>query len=94
MKTSAMLAAIGLFCVPMLNVDPAHAAGAARTWISGVGSDGNPCSRTAPCITFAGLSLDEAISREIMIVLEPAAIKQPCWPANRRRCSRTKSYPP
>ena len=27
-----------------------------------------------PCITFAGLSLDEAISREIMIVLEPAAI--------------------
>jgi len=28
-----------------------------------------------PCITFAGLSLDEAISREIMIVLEPAAIE-------------------
>jgi hypothetical protein len=27
------------------------------------------------CITFAGLSLDEAVSREIMTVLEPAAIE-------------------
>src|SRR5262245_6892019 len=39
------------------------------------------CHRSAldngepPCITFAGLSLDEAISREIMIVLEPVAIE-------------------
>src|SRR2546423_6885927 len=27
---------------------------ATRTWVSGVGHDGNPCSRTAPCKTFAG----------------------------------------
>ena len=27
---------------------------AARTWVSGVGDDVNPCSRTAPCKTFAG----------------------------------------
>ena len=27
---------------------------ASRTWISGVGDDVNPCSRTAPCKTFAG----------------------------------------
>jgi len=39
------------------------------------------CHRSAldngepPCITFAGLGLDEAISREIMIVLEPVAIE-------------------
>jgi hypothetical protein len=39
------------------------------------------CHRSAldngepPCITFAGLSLDEAISREILTVLEPAAIE-------------------
>lgn len=32
----------------------AHAAGATRTWVSGVGDDANPCSRTAPCKTFAG----------------------------------------
>src|ERR1044071_276216 len=25
-----------------------------RTWVSGVGDDLNPCSRTAPCKTFAG----------------------------------------
>src|SRR5690606_4734560 len=27
---------------------------ATRTWVSGVGDDANPCSRTAPCRTFAG----------------------------------------
>jgi Right handed beta helix region len=31
----------------------AHAQ-ASRTWVSGVGDDANPCSRTAPCKTFAG----------------------------------------
>ena len=31
----------------------AHAQ-ATRTWVSGVGNDANPCSRTAPCQTFAG----------------------------------------
>jgi hypothetical protein len=31
----------------------AHGQGAARTFISGVGDDANPCSRTAPCKTFA-----------------------------------------
>ena len=30
------------------------AAQATRTWVSGVGDDVNPCSRTAPCKTFAG----------------------------------------
>lgn len=28
--------------------------GATRTWVSGVGDDANPCSRTAPCKTLAG----------------------------------------
>jgi len=36
-----------------LSVLPANAQ-ATRTWVSGVGSDANPCSRTAPCQTFAG----------------------------------------
>jgi len=27
---------------------------ATRTWVSGVGNDANPCSRTSPCITWAG----------------------------------------
>lgn len=36
-----------------LTAAPAHAQ-ATRTWVSGVGDDVNPCSRTAPCKTFAG----------------------------------------
>jgi hypothetical protein len=36
-------------------VIPSAASGqATRTWVSGVGDDVNPCSRTAPCKTFAG----------------------------------------
>jgi PASTA domain len=35
-------------------VAPPAFAQATRTWVSGVGDDVNPCSRTAPCKTFAG----------------------------------------
>jgi hypothetical protein len=38
---------------------------AARTWVSGVGDDANPCSRTAPCKTFAGAISKTAASGEI-----------------------------
>ena len=37
----------------MLVVASAAQAQATRTWVSGVGDDLNPCSRTAPCKTFA-----------------------------------------
>ena len=30
------------------------ASAATRTWVSGLGDDANPCSRTAPCKTYAG----------------------------------------
>jgi hypothetical protein len=33
---------------------PNDARAQSRTWVSGVGDDANPCSRTAPCKTFAG----------------------------------------
>jgi hypothetical protein len=42
----------------------AHAQ-ATRTWVSGVGDDANPCSRTAPCKTFAGAISKTAIGGEI-----------------------------
>lgn len=42
------------FLVVLGTTGSAHAAGATRTWVSGVGDDANPCSRTAPCKTFAG----------------------------------------
>src|SRR5438270_4587945 len=36
-----------------------------RTWVSGVGDDLNPCSRTAPCKTFAGAISKTAAGGEI-----------------------------
>ncbi len=51
MKSTVFLAVVGsLFA---LSLAPAHAQ-ATRTWISGVGDDANPCSRTAPCKTWPG----------------------------------------
>jgi hypothetical protein len=41
------------------------AAQATRTWVSGVGDDVNPCSRTAPCKTFAGAISKTAPGGEI-----------------------------
>jgi hypothetical protein len=38
---------------------------ASRTWVSGVGDDANPCSRTAPCKTFAGAISKTALNGEI-----------------------------
>jgi hypothetical protein len=49
---------------------PVHAQ-ATRTWVSGVGDDVNPCSRTAPCKTFAGAISKTAAGGEIS-VLDPA----------------------
>jgi hypothetical protein len=53
MKPSAIVfAALSLVTAALVSTS-AHAQ-APRTWVSGVGDDVNPCSRTAPCKTFAG----------------------------------------
>jgi len=52
-KLILSLAAVGAVTALLGWAVPAHAQ-ASRTWISGVGDDANPCSRTAPCKTFAG----------------------------------------
>src|ERR1700744_1828072 len=59
MRRIALLATLVALVAPLLASAPASAQ-ASRTWISGVGDDVNPCSRTAPCKTFAG-----AISKTI-----------------------------
>ncbi|MBD0326246.1 MAG: right-handed parallel beta-helix repeat-containing protein [Pyrinomonadaceae bacterium] len=41
-----------------------------RTWVSGTGSDANPCSRSAPCLTFAGAISKTSAGGEIS-VLDP-----------------------
>lgn len=64
MRRLALLTLItGLF-LPLLAAAPAHAQ-ATRTWVSGVGDDANPCSRTAPCKTFAGAISKTAAAGEI-----------------------------
>jgi hypothetical protein len=41
---------------------------ATRTWVSGVGDDANPCSRTAPCKTFAGAISKTAAAGQINVI--------------------------
>ncbi|MBI5130356.1 MAG: hypothetical protein HZA66_13010 [Rhodopseudomonas palustris] len=50
-----------------LHVSQANAQ-ATRTWVSGVGDDANPCSRTAPCKTFAGAISKTAAGGEISVM--------------------------
>ncbi|MFY9610379.1 MAG: right-handed parallel beta-helix repeat-containing protein [Blastocatellia bacterium] len=59
--------AIAVFSLAIPMVAQAQAT---RTWVSGVGDDANPCSRTAPCKTFAGAISKTAASGEIS-VLDP-----------------------
>jgi hypothetical protein len=68
MKRSAI--ALVLFAAALAAAGPAGAQ-ALRTWISGVGDDVNPCSRTAPCHTFAGAISKTAAGGEID-ALDPA----------------------
>ncbi len=63
MRRIALLAIVVGFLAP-LAAAPAHAQ-ASRTWVSGVGDDANPCSRTAPCKTFAGAISKTAAFGEI-----------------------------
>src|SRR5215471_5490191 len=54
----------------LLAVSVIASAQATRTWVSGVGDDANPCSRTAPCKTFQGAIAKTATGGEID-VLDP-----------------------
>ncbi|MHB8270347.1 right-handed parallel beta-helix repeat-containing protein [Bradyrhizobium sp.] len=63
-KIALSIAAVGLAFTPLLFAAPAHAQ-ATRTWVSGVGDDANPCSRTAPCKTYAGAISKTAANGEI-----------------------------
>src|SRR6267154_3313498 len=58
------VAVLGAMLMPLLFAAPAQAQ-ATRTWVSGVGDDANPCSRTAPCKTYAGAISKTAVNGEI-----------------------------
>jgi parallel beta-helix repeat protein len=61
-STARICAAFGLI---LSVVSVSSFAQATRTWVSGVGDDANPCSRTAPCKTFAGAISKTAAGGEI-----------------------------
>jgi hypothetical protein len=66
MKTSRRIFKAGPALALVALALPASAMGqATRTWVSGVGDDANPCSRTAPCKTFAGAISKTAAGGEI-----------------------------
>jgi hypothetical protein len=67
MKVMLNMAGALLACLICGSVAQAQAP---RTWVSGVGDDANPCSRTAPCKTFAGAISKTAPNGEID-VLDP-----------------------
>jgi hypothetical protein len=46
---------------------------ATRTWVSGVGDDANPCSRTAPCKTLAG-AISKTLAGGEIDCLDPAGV--------------------
>src|SRR6188474_2976615 len=68
-KARLFLNCLALF-VLTLGISSIANAQATRTWVSGVGDDANPCSRTAPCKTFAGAISKTAAGGEIS-VLDP-----------------------
>jgi hypothetical protein len=59
-SSAAVVTALIFSLIPQL-----ASAQATRTWVSGVGDDANPCSRTAPCKTFAGAISKTAANGEI-----------------------------
>lgn len=63
-----LLAAFAAFA--LLAVAPSASAQATRAWVSGVGDDANPGSRTAPCRTFAGV-MSKTAEKGVISVLDP-----------------------
>jgi hypothetical protein len=64
MHRTSSLTIVATSLALLLQTASAHAQ-ASRTWVSGVGDDANPCSRTAPCKTFAGAISKTALNGEI-----------------------------
>jgi hypothetical protein len=62
LSTTIRVLACAIFIAALSSAAQAQAT---RTWVSGVGDDANPCSRTAPCKTFAGAISKTAAGGEI-----------------------------
>jgi hypothetical protein len=66
MKMFRLMAILAAIAAPLsVGLTTQASAQATRTWVSGTGSDANPCSRTAPCQTFSGALSKTAAAGEI-----------------------------
>ena len=65
MKTMSATMRVVMSALFIMAVSCLAQAQATRTWVSGVGDDLNPCSRTAPCKTYAGAISKTATNGEI-----------------------------
>jgi len=61
-RVTLNILALAIFTLTVTSIAQAQAT---RTWVSGVGDDLNPCSRTAPCKTYAGAISKTADKGEI-----------------------------
>jgi hypothetical protein len=64
MKTT-IICGLAALALALLTAAAPASAQATRTWVSGVGDDANPCSRVAPCKTFAGAISKTIVNGEI-----------------------------
>jgi len=72
MRLNRLLAAMLSLALGLLLLDAtAHAQ--SQSWVSGVGNDANPCTRSAPCLTFAGALSKTATGGEIDC-LDPVSV--------------------
>src|SRR5260370_34959936 len=65
MKTLRFSLHLLVVALVLLVFSSVASAQATRTWVSGVGDDANPCSRTAPCKTFAGAISKTAVGGQV-----------------------------
>jgi hypothetical protein len=70
MRNSSITLKVLACAIFILALSSLAQAQATRTWVSGVGNDANPCSRTAPCKTWAGAISKTAAGGE-MNALDP-----------------------
>jgi len=75
MKTSRISFHLPLVTLLVVVFGSVAAAQASRTWVSGVGDDANPCSRTAPCKTFAG-AISKTATGGLIDCLDPGGFGQ------------------
>ena len=59
---------VSLVLLGLILLSSPAGAQAARTWVSGTGLDTNPCSRAAPCATFAAAFAVTSTGGEISVV--------------------------